>query len=536
MTQPLSPNAVAADQRPLNDPPAHSLGERAEFVVVANRLPVRHSSTPGDEGWMPSPGGLVSALTSALQNHADGLWIGWPGAAEHVEPPSTYEGIRLKSVDISPHEYEQFYLGFSNATIWPLYHDAIRSPSYHRTWWHTYREVNQRFADAVAESVAPGGTVWVHDYQLQLVPQMLRAIRPDVIIGFFLHIPFPPSELFMQLPWRREILAGLLGADLLGFQLHSSASNFSRLARRLTSATGTDSGLDFEGRAVRIGSFPISVDCDQIVELASDQAVRARAREIRHDLGDPEFLFLGVDRLDYTKGIQQRIKAIAEMLNDGQLSAERQVMVQIAVPSRESDAHYEQERHDLERAVGEVNGEHSLFGHPAIHYLHKNLPFDELIALYLAADIMLVTPFKDGMNLVAKEYVMCRSDLTGKLILSEFAGAAAELRGAYMVNPHDLDGIKEAIHLAMNAGPKETRDRISRMRRMIFRRNVYDWARTFLAALAQTAPLSSAAPSSDAANPVSTNGHRHDSAHNSGQKTDQSSSMRSATELTMRDG
>jgi trehalose 6-phosphate synthase len=460
--------------------------EPADFVVVANRLPLSHAGTPGDDGWLPSPGGLVSALTSVLQNR-QGLWIGWPGTSANEEPPSTYEGIRLKTISISAEEYEEFYLGFSNATIWPLYHDAIRSPSFHRTWWHTYREVNMRFATTVAENVAPGGTVWVHDYQLQLVPQMLRQLRPDVHIGFFLHIPFPPSELFMQLPWRREILAGLLGADLLGFQLHSSASNFSRLARRLTSATGTDSGLDFEGRAIRVGSFPISVDCDQIVELAADPKVRARAREIRQGLGDPEFLLLGVDRLDYTKGIQQRIKAVAEMLDDGLLSAERQVMIQIAVPSRESDAHYEQERQGLERAVSEVNGEHGLVGHPAIHYLHKNLPFDELIALYLAADIMMVTPFKDGMNLVAKEYVMCRGDLTGKLILSEFAGAATELRGAYMVNPHDTDGIKEAILLAMNAGPKETRDRMSRMRRMIFRRNVYDWAKAFLAALALTA-------------------------------------------------
>jgi alpha,alpha-trehalose-phosphate synthase [UDP-forming] len=461
-----------------------SESDGADLVVVANRLPVRHSTSPGDEGWMPSPGGLVSALTSVLQNRR-GLWIGWPGATEHEEPPSSYEGIRLKAVDIGHEEYEEFYLGFSNATLWPLYHDAIRSPSFHRKWWHTYRDVNMRFAEAIAESVAPGGTVWVHDYQLQLVPQMLRQLRPDVVIGFFFHIPFPPSELFMQLPWRREILTGLLGADLIGFQLHAGASNFSRLARKLTSASGTDSGLTFEGRAIRVGAFPISVDCDQIVKMAASPAIRARAREIREGLGNPEFLLLGVDRLDYTKGIQQRIKAVAEMLADGTLSAERQVMVQVAVPSRESDAHYEQERHELERVISGVNGDYGLVGHPAIHYLHKNLPFDELIALYLAADIMLVTPFRDGMNLVAKEYVMCRSDLTGKLILSEFAGAAAELRGAFMVNPHDLDGIKEAILLAMNAGPKETRDRMARMRRATFRRDVYDWAKGFLAALQQ---------------------------------------------------
>ena len=493
MPSPSNDNPVPARSEtsaPLRASTGPQASGGAELVVVANRLPVRLSSSPGDEGWMPSPGGLASALTSILQNR-NGLWIGWPGTSDGAAPPPTYDGIRLKSVAISPQEYEEFYLGFSNATIWPLYHDAIRSPTFDRSWWHTYRDVNLRFAEAIAGSVAAGGTVWIHDYQLQLVPQMLRQLRPDVVIGFFLHIPFPPSELFMQLPWRREILTGLLGADLMGFQLHSGASNFSRLARRLTGAVGTDSGLTFEGRNIRVGAFPISVDCDQIVAMAADPAIRMRAKEIREGLGNPEFVLLGVDRLDYTKGIQQRVRAVAEMLADGTLSSERQVMVQVAVPSRESDAHYELERHELERLVSAVNGEYGQVGNPAIHYLHKNLPFDELIALYLAADIMLVTPFRDGMNLVAKEYVMCRSDMTGKLVLSEFAGAAAELRGAFMVNPHDLDGIKEAILLAMNAGPKETRDRMSRMRRATFRRDVYDWARGFLTALQQTAHVAS---------------------------------------------
>ena len=461
----------------------------ADLVVVANRLPVRPSSTPGDEGWLPSPGGLVSALTAALQ-YENGLWIGWPGTTDHEEIPDTYEGIRLVAVEISAVEYEEFYLGFSNATLWPLYHDAIRSPAFHRTWWHAYEQINMRFASAVADNAAEGATVWIHDYQLQLVPQMLRSLRPDVRIGFFLHIPFPPSELFVQLPWRREILTGLLGADLLGFQEHASAANFSRLARRVVGATGTDATLHFDGRTVRVGAFPISVDSEQIATLAASPAIRARAKELRRDLGDPEVMLLGVDRLDYTKGIQQRIRALSEMLASGSLTSEQAVMVQIAVPSRETDLHYEQERHDLERAVSELNGDYGLVGHPAVHYLHKNLPFEELIALYLAADIMLVTPFRDGMNLVAKEYVMCRYDLTGALVLSEFAGAAAELRGAFMVNPHDIDGIKEAIHLAMNAPAKEKRDRMNRMRRMVFRRDVYDWANSFLAALRPSAPSS----------------------------------------------
>ena len=463
--------------------PAATGADHVDLVVMANRLPVHHNPNSIDENWMPSPGGLVSALTAVLQRR-NGLWIGWPGTHDQ-ETPTEFDGIRLKGVDLSLEDYENFYLGFSNATLWPLYHDAIRAPTFHRLWWQSYRDVNQRFAQAAADSLAPGGTVWIHDYQLQLVPQMLRELRPDVRIGFFLHIPFPPSELFMQLPWRREILRGLLGADLIGFQVHSAAANFSRISRRLLEASGTDAELSFRGRTIRVGAFPISVDYEQIAQRATDPAIRARAKEIRVGLGDPQVVLLGVDRLDYTKGIQQRIKAVSELFEDGSLVAQRHVLIQIAVPSRESDAHYDRERHELEQAVSELNGDHGIVGSPAVHYIHKNLPFDELVALYLAADVMLVTPFRDGMNLVAKEYVVCRTDLTGRLILSEFAGAAAELRGAYMVNPHDLDGVKAAIGTALEAGPKESKARMSRMRRVILRRNVYDWAQSFLDELAR---------------------------------------------------
>ncbi len=475
---PNPPRARAAAASPRD-------ARRADLIVVANRLPVHHTSNHGSKGWRPSPGGLVSALTSVLQSR-NGLWIGWSGSTERREAPKVYEGIRLVAVEMGKEEYENFYLGFSNATLWPLYHDAIRAPTFHRVWWQTYVDVNRRFAEAAAEAAAPGATVWIHDYQLQLVPRMLRQLRPDVRIGFFLHIPFPPIELFMQLPWRREILAGLLGADLIGFQVRHAASNFSRMARRQSLATGTDSILEYEGRTVRVGAFPISVDCRQIVALANDRATRERAQSLRADLGEPEVVLLGVDRLDYTKGIQQRIKAVSELFEEGSLVAGRHVMVQVAVPSRETDAHYERERHDLEQVVSEVNGDYGLVGRPVVHYLHQNLPFAELVALYLAADVMIVTPFRDGMNLVAKEYVMCRGDLRGRLVLSEFAGAAGELGGAFMVNPHDLEGIKEAIRLAVDVAPKEERDRMSRMRRRTSRRDVYDWAESFLAALRQT--------------------------------------------------
>ena len=458
---------------------------RSNLVIVANRLPVRYSPS-GDAGeWLTSPGGLVSALTAVLRE-SEGLWIGWAGTAGHEPPPTDYEGIPLRAVEMNVEEYENFYLGFSNATLWPLYHDAIRYPEFHRQWWHAYEEVNRRYAAAAAEAAAEGAMVWVHDYQLQLVPGMLRALRPDLRIGFFLHIPFPATELFTQMPWRRQILEGILGADLIGFQVHSAALNFSRVARRLTSAQshGMPLQLVYEGRSVGVGAFPISVDSARIVETAAEPAIRSRAKEIRAELGDPELVLLGVDRLDYTKGIRQRIKAVSELHADGYFVAGRDVMVQIAVPSRESDPHYDEARKELEQSVSEANGDQGQVGRPIIHYLHQNVDFDELVALYLAADIMLVTPFRDGMNLVAKEYVMSRTDLSGRLVLSEFAGAAIELRDAFLVNPHDLEHVKEAIRTAKEVSEKEARSRMARMRRRILRRTVYDWANSFLAALA----------------------------------------------------
>ena len=304
----------------------------------------------------------------------------------------------------------------------------------------------------------------MHDYQLQLVPKMLRAMRPDLRIGFFLHIPFPPQELFLQLPWRRPVLEGLLGADLVGFQVQGAASNFSRVARRLLGASGTDTVLDYDGRQVRVGAFPISVDTAALIKRASDPAVQARARQLRDELGSPEVVLLGVDRLDYTKGIDRRLIAIGELFADGSLTRSRAVLVQIAVPSREDDPHYRQEREHLEQLVGEVNGSYSTVGHPAVHYLYQSVELDELVALYLAADVMLVTPLRDGMNLVAKEYVASRVDASGALVLSEFTGAAQELRDAILVNPHDLDGLKTAIRHAVGLDPNEGTARMRRMR------------------------------------------------------------------------
>jgi len=371
----------------------------------------------------------------------------------------------------------------------------IVRPIYHRQWWKAYVEVNRRFAEETAKVAAQNATVWIQDYQLQLVPKMLRMLRPDLTIGFFLHIPFPPVELFMQMPWRTEIIEGLLGADLVGFHLAGGAQNFLILARRLIGANTSRASIGVRSRfgevqvgfrTVKVGAFPISIDSADLDRKARDKGVRQRARQIRAELGNPRKILLGVDRLDYTKGIDVRLKAFSELLEQNRADRTDTVLIQLATPSRERVESYIEMREDIERQVGHINGEYGRVGHPVVHYLHKPVPREELIAFFVAADVMLVTPLRDGMNLVAKEYVACRSDLGGALVLSEFTGAAAELRQAYLTNPHHLDGVKDSIEAALNQDPEEGRRRMRAMRRQVLAHDVDRWARAFLDALADT--------------------------------------------------
>jgi trehalose 6-phosphate synthase len=452
--------------------------------VVANRLPVdRVVRSDGSTEWRRSPGGLVSALVPVMQEN-QGAWIGWPGSAGDDLEPFEDDGISLVPVAMSPQEYEEFYEGFSNATLWPLYHDVVAKPEFHREWWDAYVTVNQRFAQAAADAAAKGATVWVQDYQLQLVPAMLRQLRPDLRIGFFLHIPFPPAELFSQLPWRRQILEGLLGADLVGFQLAGAAQNFIRLVRqRVGHKTHRDTVYLPDGNTVTAKAFPISIDARAFEELAQSASVQARAKQIRDDLGNPQKIFLGVDRLDYTKGIYARLRAYSELIVDGHFSVEDAVFVQVATPSRERVDQYRILRDEIDRLVGRINGDLGRIGRPAISYLHSSFPRQEMAALYRAADIMVVTPFRDGMNLVAKEYVACRYDNEGALVLSEFAGAADELRQAYLVNPYDINGMKAHMLEAYHADPKELTRRMRAMRRTVAENDVAHWASAFLAEL-----------------------------------------------------
>ena len=467
----------------------------SDFVVVANRLPIDMERLPdGTTTWKRSPGGLVTALEPLLRRRR-GAWIGWPGIPDAGDEPIEQDDMRLCPVSLSADDIAEYYEGFSNAALWPLYHDVIVKPIYHREWWDRYVDVNRRFAEATAKTAAEGATVWVQDYQLQLVPKMLRMLRPDLTIGFFLHIPFPPVELFMQMPWRTEIIEGLLGADLVGFHLPGGAQNFLILARRLVGANTSRATIgvrsrfgeiDVGFRTVRVGAFPISIDSTALDQQARTRAIRERAQQIRSELGDPRKILLGVDRLDYTKGIDVRLKAFSELLDEHRAKTDDTVLVQLATPSRERVESYIAMREAIERQVGHINGEHGEVGHPIVHYLHRPIPRDELIAFFVAADVMLVTPLRDGMNLVAKEYIACRSDLGGALVLSEFTGAAAELRQAYLANPHHLEGVKDAIEAALNQAPEEGRRRMRALRRQVLVHDVDLWARSFLEALAST--------------------------------------------------
>jgi alpha,alpha-trehalose-phosphate synthase [UDP-forming] len=454
--------------------------EARELVVVANRTPLRRS----DDGWRASSGGLVAAVWP-VTTARHGAWVATvePGQAVDV-PQRAVEGATIVGVELSREEVEGFYNGFCNATLWPLYHDAIRAAEIDHQWWRSYRAVNRRVADAAAGVAPPGATVWVHDYQLQLVPGLLRKARPDTRIGFFLHIPFPPPELFRQLPWRSLLLEGLLGADLVGFHTRTDVENFVRAVDRHAGGQVRDGSVLFDGRRVDVGAFPISIDSADIAERAAAAATEDEIRRLRARLGSRRVI-LGVDRLDYTKGIDRRLRAFADLLATGRADPADVLFVQIAVPTRDDVPGYNELRQEVERFVGEVNGQHGRVGRPAVEYLHRSIDPTQLLALYRLADVMAVTPLRDGMNLVAKEFVAARTDGGGALVLSEFAGAAHELRDAVLVNPYDHDALVRSLDTALALTEPERRVRMARMREVVLTHTVHDWAASFLARLEQ---------------------------------------------------
>ena len=462
------------------------------FVAVSNRLPVVLERT--DEGWSTKPGagGLVSALAPVLRNRG-GLWIGWPGTDDYtdiggaLDRASKLAGYRLHPVPLSPEEVEHFYYGFCNETLWPLFHDLATRTRFAPEGWTSFVDANRRYAGVVARRTRPSDYIWVHDYHLLGLAGELRAMDNTNRIGFFLHIPFPALDMFLKLPWRAQILGALLEYDLIGFQTLRDRRNFLYCVKRLMPGTrvrgsGAVLTVTYHEREVRVGAFPISIDYREFAERAASPTVAARTVALRDDLG-PGTIALAVDRLDYTKGIPERLEAIRLVLLRHPELHGNVTFVQIAVPSRQSVAEYQALRAEIDRLVGEINGQFTRDGWVPIHYMYRSLDRDELLAHYRVADIGLVTPLRDGMNLVAKEYCACQVDNDGVLVLSEFAGAAGQLyRWAIMVNPHDVEGTADAIYRAFVMAPPERRDRMRRLRLSIRRNDIFRWVDDYLAA------------------------------------------------------
>jgi trehalose 6-phosphate synthase len=472
------------------------------LVVVSNRLPLVLSRTfDGELESTPGDGGLVTALMPALRDR-QGMWIGWAGLGDADDDRVRTElerlmptlGYSLEAVALTSIEVEGFYEGFSNGILWPLFHDFVSPTGFESECWHHWQEVNRKFARTVAGASARDGLLWVHDYHLMSVGAQLRRLNTSNRIGFFLHIPFPSPDVFMRLPWRLEILRDLLAYDLVGFQTLHDQRHFIQCLRMLFHLKVTGRGPVKEVRAIeksgsvsrrlRTGSFPISIDYrDFATRAAAGESDRSTEPELNR-IKNGRQLILSVDRLDYTKGILSKLQAFRKTLSRSPDLVERIVFCLQLVPSRESIAEYQQLRLEIERLVSEINGQFSRPGLIPIHYFYGRLERDELVARYRAADVMLVTPFKDGMNLVAKEYCASQCSLDGVLVLSEFAGAAAELQhSALLINPHDIEGIATAIRRAIDMPPIMRARRMKRLQRRIRTNDVFHWVNTYLRAL-----------------------------------------------------
>jgi trehalose 6-phosphate synthase len=468
---------------------------RERLVVVSNRLPFTFKRD-GAGAWHAEPGGggLVTALLPVLRDRG-GMWIGWPGAAGKtaeldaaLAAAGADAGYTLAGVPLTAHEMDKFYLGFSNEIIWPLFHDLQSLCNFDPEYWRTYCEVNGKFADVVKTHTRPGDFVWIHDYHLMNVAAELRRRGVQSRLGFFLHIPFPSPDLFLKLPWRLTLLQALLEFDLLGFQTVRDRRNFVQCARLLAKEVqiegrGQVMAAHVGKREVRIGAFPISIDYAAFQRRAASPEVTAKAQEL-HRLLPERKLILGIDRLDYTKGIPLRLKAFENLLERHPKLRERVSMIQVVVPSREDIPEYHRLRSEIEQLVGHINGR---FARPGgwvpIWYEYRNLSRLELLAYYRAAHIALITPLKDGMNLVAKEYCTCSIEEDCVLILSEFAGAASQLyRGALLVNPYDIEGVADALRFAVDMAPAERQARMKRMRSSIREYDVFWWVDSFLRA------------------------------------------------------
>jgi trehalose 6-phosphate synthase/phosphatase len=458
-------------------------------LIVSNRLPTKVLRNEEGLTFQPSEGGLATGLGS-IYRQGDNLWIGWPGlfVQDEAEEDHIREELRednMAPVFLTEAEIRDFYEGFSNSTLWPTFHYFSEFAEYEQTHWEAYVRVNEKFCEAVLAHAGPEDTIWVHDYQLLLLPEMLRKARPEASIGFFLHIPFPSQELIRVLPWRTELLRGMLGADLIGFHTFGYMRHFLSAVTHLLGYPAQNGQIETPNRSVRVDAFPMGIDYERYAKAAASPEAEEHQAEYREALRDTRVI-LSIDRLDYTKGIAQRLRAFDQLLQRypewrGQVS-----LIMLVVPSRDQVAQYASLKEEIDELVGRINAQYRTISWNPILYFYRSLPLEELAALYRLAEVALVTPMRDGMNLVAKEYVASRLDQRGVLILSERAGAARELSDALIINPTDMGQLVEAMHEALVMPEEEQITRMTAMQTLVKRYNVFSWTRLFMNQLAYT--------------------------------------------------
>jgi trehalose 6-phosphate synthase/phosphatase len=456
-------------------------------ILASNRLPVEVHVERGQLSVGRASGGLATGL-SRVHDLGESIWIGWPGESWRLTPDQRealrkrLAEMRLVPVDLTAAEVQRYYDGFSNGVLWPLLHYQIDRLPLTTEGWETYQRVNERFADEIVAQYRPGDYIWIHDYHLALVPGLVRRRLPEAVIGFFLHVPFPSAEVFRLLPWRRQILEGLLGSSLVGFHTVSYVLHFLTSAANVLACETRQGRVSYAGRSIRVGTFPMGVDAAAYEALGNSPAVVAEADRLRQAAAGAA-LIVSIDRLDYTKGIPRRLLAFERLLERYPRLRGRVRMVQVAAPSRGAVGEYREFRRTVNEMVGRINGRFATPGHDPIHYISQTLDSTRLAAFYKAADIALVTPLRDGMNLVSKEFVACRSDGDGVLILSEFAGAANELADALLVNPYDLEAVSSTMRAALEMPEEERRARMAGLRERVRNHDVHRWAREYLVAL-----------------------------------------------------
>ena len=455
-------------------------------IIISNRLPVKIEQENNELVYKASEGGLATGLNSVFKQ-GNNLWVGWPGLAieksQEEEVHSNLIKQHMKPVFLSTEEIEDFYEGFSNETLWPNFHYFNQYTVYKEELWLAYQRVNQKFAEIVSEELEDDDTVWIHDYQLLLLPQLIRAISPNATIGFFLHIPFPSYESFRLLPWRRELLNGMLGADFLGFHTYDDMRHFLSSVNRLAGLGNSNGTIKVKNRLIKADALPMGIDYEKYAASAQDPETLAREARYRESIGTVK-LILSIDRLDYSKGIPQRLRAFELFLSKYPDFKEKVSLFMVVVPSRDSVSKYKQLKEEIDLLVGRINGQFSKLNWTPIHYFYRSFPLPALSAFYRISDVALVSPMRDGMNLVCKEYVASRLDKKGVLILSEMAGASKELSDAIIVNPNDIHQLVEAMHKALTLPEALQIESMTSMQKSLKRYNIHAWVKLFMDELA----------------------------------------------------